>query len=91
MIKVIDDWYITVDSYPTNYTVRRGEGNKGKNGKWLDKSKGHFNSLDGAVKEIRRLIIAERFENSVGTLETALDTITEVDARFEKLMEKIGV
>ena len=30
MIKVIDDWYITVDSYPTNYTVRRGEGNKGK-------------------------------------------------------------
>ena len=91
MIKVIDDWDITVDSYPTNDTVRRGDGNKGKNGKWIDKPKGHFNSLDGAVKEIRRLIIAERFENSVGTLETALGTISEVDARFEKLMEKIGV
>ena len=89
MIKVIDDWYITVDSYPTNYTVRRGEGKKDKNNKWLDKPKGYFNSLDGAVKEIRRLIIAERFENSAGTLETALDTIIEVDSRFQNLMAKI--
>lgn len=90
MIKVIDDWYITVEANPINYTVRRGEGKKGKNGKWLDKPKGHFNSLDGAIKEIRRLIIAERFENSVGTLENALDTISEVDARFEKILEKVN-
>ena len=89
MIKIIDDWYITVDAYPTNYTVRRGEGKRGKNNKWIDKPKGHFNSLAGAVEEIRRLIIAERFENSVGTLETALDTIIEVDSRFQNLMAKI--
>ena len=89
MIKIIDDWYITVDAYPTNYTVRRGEGKRDKNNKWIDKPKGHFNSLAGAVEEIRRLIIAERFENSVGTLETALDTIIEVDSRFQNLMAKI--
>ena len=89
MIKIIDDWYITVDAYPTNYTVRRGEGKRGKNNKWIDKPKAHFNSLAGAVEEIRRLIIAERFENSVGTLETALDTIIEVDSRFQNLMAKI--
>ena len=45
--------------------------------------------MDGAVKEIRRLIIAERFENGVGTLETALDTIIAVDSRFQNLMAKI--
>lgn len=89
MIKIIDDWYITVDAYQTNYTVRRGEGKRDKNNKWIDKPKGHFNSLAGAVKEIRRLIIAERFENGVGTLETALDTIAEVDNRFEKILENI--
>ena len=89
MIKVIDDWYITVDSYPTNYTVRRGEGKKDKNNKWLDKPKGYFNSLNGAVKEIRQLIIAEHLKNSTRTLENALDTISEVDARFEKLMARI--
>ena len=89
MIKIIDDWYITVDAYPTNYTVRRGEGKRGKNNKWIDKPKGHFNSLAGAVEEIRRLIIAERFENGARTLETALDTIIEVDSRFQNLMAKI--
>lgn len=89
MIKIIDDWYITVDAYLTNYTVRRGEGKRDKNNKWIDKPKGYFNSLAGAVKEIRRLIIAERFENGARTLETALDTITEVDNRFEKILENI--
>ena len=32
MIKVIDDWYITVDSSPVNYTLRRGTGEKDKKG-----------------------------------------------------------
>ena len=42
MIRVIDDWYITIEAFPTNYTVRKGKGEKGVRGKWLDKSRGYF-------------------------------------------------
>ena len=89
MIKVIDDWYITVDSYPVNYVVRHGEGKKGKNGKWLDKPKGYFGSLRNAVKEIRRLMVSEHFSNGERTLGDALGAISEIDARFEKIMERV--
>ena len=40
MIKVINDWYITVEANPTNYTVRRGDGKRDKKGKWLDRARG---------------------------------------------------
>ena len=30
MIKVIDDWYITVETSPVNYVVRHGKGKKDK-------------------------------------------------------------
>ena len=30
MIKVINDWYITVEANPINYTVRKGDGKKDK-------------------------------------------------------------
>ena len=91
MIKIIDDWYITVDSYPTNYTVRRGEGEKDKKNGWKDKPYAFFGSLREAVKFIRGQIIAERLSTACTPLPDAIATISEVDARFEKLMEKIGV
>ena len=91
MIKIIDDWYITTEAFPTNYTVRKGKGEKGVRGKWLDKSRGHFTSLLNAVKEIRRQYVAEQLESGERTLEQALRAISEVDARFEKIMGKIGV
>ena len=91
MIKVIDDWYITIEAFPTNYTVRKGKGEKGVRGKWIDKARGHFTSLRNAVKEIRRQYVAEQLENGERTLEQAISAISEVDARFEKIMEKIGV
>ena len=91
MIKVIDDWYITIEAFPTNYTVRKGKGEKGVRGKWIDKSRGHFTSLRNAVKEIRRQYVAEQLESGERTLDQAISAIVEVDARFEKIMEKIGV
>ena len=91
MIKIIDDWYITIEAFPTNYTVRKGKGEKGVRGKWIDKSRGHFTSLRNAVKEIRRQYVAEQLESGERTLDQAISAIVEVDARFEKIMEKIGV
>ncbi len=89
MIKIIDDWYVTIESYPTNYTVRKGRGEKGIRGKWVDKPRGHFTSLLNAVKEIRRQYVAEQLESGVRTLEQALRAISEVDARFEKIVESV--
>lgn len=91
MIKIIDDWYITVELNPTNYVVRRGSGKKGKNGKWIDKSRGYFGSLNKAFKFIREQIIAYALESGERTLGEALDAISDIDARFEKIVSAIDV
>ena len=91
MIKIIDDWYITVEANPINYVVRHGDGEKDKNGKMKDRGLAYFSTLRGAVKFIRGQIIAERLSTACTPLPDAIATISEVDARFEKLMEKIGV
>ena len=91
MIKVIDDWYVTVETSPINYVVRKGNGEREKKKGWCDDAKGYFSSLRGAVRYIREQIIAERLSTACTPLPDAIATITEVDARFEKLMEKIGV
>lgn len=89
MIKVIDDWYVTVEANPINYTVRRGEGKRDKKGKWLDRARGYFGSLRKAVNSIREQIITEGFENGERTLEQAIRTMSETDTRFEKIMESV--
>lgn len=89
MIKIIDDWYVTVETNPTNYVVRRGEGKRGKNGKWLDKSRGYFHTLRNAVKFIRDQIIAEKHSEGQRTLGEALGAISEVDVRFVEILSKI--
>ena len=38
MIKVINDWYITVEANPINYVVRHGDGEKDKNGKMKERA-----------------------------------------------------
>ena len=91
MIKVIDDWYVTVETSPINYVVRKGNGEREKKKGWCDDAKGYFSSLRGAVKYIREQIIAERLSTACTPLPDAIATISEVDAHFEKLMEKIGV
>lgn len=89
MIKVINDWYITVEANPINYTVRKGDGTKDKKHGWTDKPIAFFGNLRGAVKFIRGQIIAESFLIGSRTLADAIRTITEVDDRFEKIIENI--
>ena len=89
MIKVINDWYITVESNPINYTVRRGEGEKDKNGKLKDKGLAYFYTLRGAVKFIRGQIIAEELSDGLRTLGDAIADIDKANERFELLMAKI--
>ena len=91
MIKIIDDWYVTVETNPTNYVVRKGNGERREKKGWSDGARGYFSSLRGAAKFIRGQIIAEELSKACTPLPGAIATISEVDARFEKLMEKIGV
>ena len=91
MIKVIDDWYITVETNPINYVVRKGNGERREKKGWSDDAKGYFTSLRGALKFIRDQIIAEQFSTACTPLPDAITAISEVDARFEKIMGKIGV
>ena len=90
MIKVIDDWYITVEENPTNYAVKRGAGEKDPKGRCNDKVYGYYTSLRNAIKSVRDQVIAERLKDGSRTLPDALRAISEVDAHFEKIMEKIG-
>lgn len=56
MIKIIDDWYITVETSPINYVVRKGNGERREKKGWSDDARGYFSSLRGAVKYIREQI-----------------------------------
>lgn len=90
MIKIIDDWYITVEPSPTNYVVRRGTGRRGRKNEWTDKAFGYFGSLRKAVKFIREQIIAETLSSGSRPLPDALQTISSIDDRFEEIIGKIG-
>lgn len=89
MIKVIDDWYITVETNPTNYVVRCGNGERDKNGKPKDKPLAYFSTLRGAVKFIRGQIIAEELSEGLRSLGDAIADIDKATERFELLMAKI--
>ena len=93
MIKIIDDWYITVETnpinYAINYVVRKGNGERREKKGWSDDAKGYFTSLRGALKFIREQIIAERLSTACTPLPDAITAISEVDARFEKIMESV--
>ena len=89
MIKIIDGWYITVETNPINYVVRKGNGERREKKGWSDDAKGYFTSLRGALKFIREQIIAERLSTACTPLPGAIATISEVDAQFEKIMESV--
>lgn len=91
MIRIIDNWYITVTTAPVNYIVRRGAGDKDKKGGWKDKPLGYFSSLRSAVKFIRDQIIAEGFSAASRTLSDALLLVSAVDSRFDEIMQRINV
>ena len=89
MIKIIDDWYITVETSPVNYVVRHGKGKKDKKNALADKQIAFFGSPQKAVKFIRDQIIAEQFSEASSTLPEAIRTMSEVDARFEQILETL--
>lgn len=91
MIKIIDDWYITVETSPANYVVRRGKGKKDKKNAWVDKPIAFFGSVQKAIKFIRDQIITEELSEASSTLPEAIRTISEVDARFEQILGTITI
>ena len=91
MIKVIDDWYITVDSNPVNYTLRRGTGEKDKKGSYKDKPIGYYTSLRSALEGARKEIAARRLQTDFLTLSDAARILGELDTRFECLLTEVAV
>lgn len=90
MIKVINDWYITVEENPTNYVARRGNGERDKRQGWKDRPRGYFGSLSKAVEEVRKQIIAEKFSRGSRTLAEAARAIVEVDNQFAEILKGIN-
>lgn len=89
MIRVIGDWYITVEEFPVQYVVRRGEGKKVEKHGWADKPLGYTGSLANALAFIRKQIIAEKLSEGSRTLPEAILLIREEDAQLEKIFESV--
>ena len=92
MIKIYEDWYVTVESNPINYIVRRGAGTKvvGKDGKvrLADAPIAYCSDLYGAIKAIRDKVAAERFSEARLTLGEALRAQSEINAEFEEIIRR---
>ena len=54
MIQIIDNWYVEIESNPTNYILRRGNGERDTKGRCRDKVYGYFTSLQNAIKALRK-------------------------------------
>ena len=89
MIRVINDWYITIETNPVNYVVRCGKGEKDARSGWKDKAVGFFGSLRKAVAFIREQIIAKGLKTDCRTLAEALQMVSDEDTRFEKIIESV--
>ena len=91
MIKIIDDWYVEIESNPTNYILKRGSGERDAKGRCKDKVYGYYNSLQNAIKALRKEMIADKLSSGFRTISEAFQTIRELDARFDKIIERINV
>ena len=89
MIKIIDDWYIEVESNPTSYAIKRGEGKRDARGRCNDKVYGYYGSLHNALKALRKEMAADKLSDGFRTISEAFRTISDIDARFEKIMERV--
>ena len=91
MIQIIDDWYVEIESNPTNYILKRGSGERDAKGRCRDKVYGYFTNLQNAIKALRKEMIADKFSSGSRTISEAFQTIRELDARFDKIIERINV
>lgn len=90
MIRVFEDWYITVDTNPVQYVVRKGAGDRDKRG-WKDDPKGYVGSLGAALSFIRKQIHAERLSVGSRALPAALQIISEADDEFTRALKQAGL
>ena len=90
MIQIIDDWYVEIESNPTNYILKRGSGERDAKGRCRDKVYGYFTSLQNAIKALRKEMIADKLSSGFHTLSQAFQTIREMDSRIEKVIERIN-
>ena len=90
MIQIIDNWYVEIESNPTNYILKRGSGERDAKGRCRDKVYGYFTSLQNAVKALRKEMIADKLSSGSRTISEAFQTIRELDARFDKIIERIN-
>ena len=91
MIRIIDDWYVTVESNPVCYTVRFGKGIKDKKGRCNDKQFGYFATLRGAVKHIHKIMCAEALEDGFRSLPEAIHTISDIEMKLEEALKGVTV
>ena len=87
MIRVVDDFYIEVETSPRiNYVVRRGEGIRDEKNRNKDKIIGYGKDMANALEMIRAQIIAKRLERDLPTVSEALRAIREENRRFNNLL-----
>ena len=86
MIRIIDDWYVVVETSPVNYVVRKGPGVIRQGKGYRDPALAYCGSLAGAIKWIRKQVIANGLSEASQTLPEALQTIRELDAKIEKAL-----
>lgn len=90
MIQIIDNWYVEIESNPTNYILKRGSGERDAKGRCRDKVYGYFTSLQNAIKALRKEMITDKLSSGFHTLPQAFQTIREIDSRIEKVIERIN-
>lgn len=91
MITVYGDYYITIETNPCQYVVRRGKGEKTKKNGWHDDPIGYFNSLASAIKFIRKQVIANGLSEASGCLADALHMVRRINDDFTKTLEGCGL
>ena len=90
MIQIIDNWYVEIESNPTNYILKRGSGERDAKSRCKDKVYGYYNSLQNTIKALRKEMIADKLSSGSHTLSQAFQTIREIDSRIEKVIESIN-
>lgn len=91
MVRIYEDWYVTVETTPLNYIVRRGSGEIKTTGKRtgpVDDPIAYCGSLASAIKYVREQVIAERLKGPCIPLADALETVRKLNAEFVEIIRR---
>ena len=91
MVRIYEDWYVTVETTPLNYIVRRGSGEIKTTGKRtgpVDDPIAYCGSLASAIKYVREQVIAERLKGPCIPLGDALETVRKLNAEFVEIIRR---